>query len=81
MLSRVGAGKLPDRLGSRRVALPLLALLAVALASTSLASARPGLLVVAAFIGVGIGILYPTMNLLVVERVPVSEPHRELVTS
>lgn len=72
VLSRLIAGGLPDRLGPRKVAVVAAVLEAVGLAVIGLAESLPVALVGAVVMGSAFSVLYPSLSLIVLRRVPES---------
>ena len=70
ILTRLGFGHLPDRVGGARVALVCLLIEAVGLASISLAPSPAFALVGAALTGLGYSLVYPGFGVEAVLRVP-----------
>jgi len=70
LLSRVLAGKLSDRVGRRRVALPCMGLVAGAIFLLPLLSSLWLLALVGVCFGLGFGAFMPTLNALVVDDTP-----------
>ncbi len=70
VLSRIVAGGLPDRLGPRRVAAIAALLEALGLAVIGVAGSLPVALVGAVVMGWAFSVLYPSLSLIVLERVP-----------
>lgn len=71
ILTRVIGGRLPERLGPRRILIPALVAFALGLAVTPLTTAPAALLVIGALCGVGHGYAFPILNVLAVARTPV----------
>ncbi|MFM9150192.1 MAG: MFS transporter, partial [Solirubrobacterales bacterium] len=72
VLSRLIAGGLPDRLGPRRVALVAALFEAIGLAVIGLANTLPVALAGAIVMGSAFSVLYPSLSLIVLRRVPES---------
>lgn len=72
VLSRLIAGGLPDRLGPRRVALVAALFEAIGLAVIGLANTLPVALAGAIVMGWAFSVLYPSLSLIVLRRVPES---------
>ena len=72
VLSRLIAGGLPDRLGPRRVAVVAAVLEAIGLAIIGLAETLPVALAGAVVMGWAFSVLYPSLSLIVLRRVPES---------
>jgi len=70
ILTRVVGGRLPERLGPRRVLLPALLAYAIGLAATPFTASTPGLLAIGALCGAGHGYAFPILNVLAVARTP-----------
>ena len=70
VLSRIVAGGLPDRLGPRRVAAIAALLEALGLVVIGVAGSLPVALVGAVVMGWAFSVLYPSLSLIVLERVP-----------
>jgi len=68
LLSRVGAGKLSDRIGRRRVVLPFMTLLAGGVVMLAFISDYLFLNLAGACIGLGLGAVIPALNALVVDE-------------
>jgi MFS family permease len=64
---RVGFGGISDRVGRRRVLLPSMATLAVAIVALAAVSTAAGLVAVGLLFGAGQGMTYPTANALMVD--------------
>ena len=64
---RIGFGGLSDRIGRRRVLLPSLATLAVAIVALGMVGTVAGLVAVGLLFGAGQGMTYPTANALMVD--------------
>ncbi len=74
LASRVVTGKLSDRLGRRKVVLPFMGLLTLAVFLLSLLNTIPLLVLIGICVGFGFGAYMPTLNALVVDAV--SPPER-----
>ena len=72
VLSRLIAGGLPDRLGPRRVALVAALFEAAGLAIIAVATSLPVALLGAIVMGWAFSVLYPSLSLIVLRRVPES---------
>lgn len=72
VLSRLIAGGLPDRLGPRRVALVAALFEAIGLAVIGIANTLPVALAGAIVMGWAFSVLYPSLSLIVLRRVPES---------
>lgn len=70
IVTRVAGGRLPERLGARRVLLPALLAFAVGLAATPLSTSTASLLAIGALCGAGHGYAFPILNVLAVARTP-----------
>ncbi|MBM4244534.1 MAG: MFS transporter [Deltaproteobacteria bacterium] len=70
IFTRIVGGRLPERLGPRRVLVPALLAFAVGLAATPLTSAPASLLAIGALCGMGHGYAFPILNVLAVARTP-----------
>ena len=70
VLSRLVIGGLPDRLGPRKVALVAALVEAVGLTVIALATSLPAALVGAVVMGWAFSVLYPSLSLIVLRRVP-----------
>jgi MFS family permease len=70
VLTRLLAGDLPDRVGPARVAVAAALAEAVGLATIGLAHSLPVALAGALAMGTAFSLLYPSLSLIVVERVP-----------
>jgi len=66
-------GPLSDRFGRRRLVLPGMLLQAAGLVLLAASASLPGLLVAAVVLGLGTGMVYPTLIALVADRVPVAD--------
>lgn len=70
IFTRVVGGRLPERLGPRRILIPALLAFAAGLAVTPLTAAPASLLVIGALCGMGHGYAFPILNVLAVARTP-----------
>jgi MFS family permease len=70
VLTRVVAGDLPDRVGPLRVAVAAALVEAVGLATIGLAQSLPMAIAGSLAMGAAFSLLYPSLSLIVVERVP-----------
>lgn len=70
VVARLIAGGLPDRLGPRRVAVVAALLEAIGLAVIGLAGTLPVALAGAVVMGWAFSVLYPSLSLIVLRRVP-----------
>ena len=68
--ARLLLGRLPDVLGARRTALGAGLVQGVGLVAVGLAQSLPAALAAAALMGAGMSLLFPSLALLVVDRVP-----------
>ena len=68
--ARLLLGRLPDILGARRTALGAGLVQGVGLVAVGLAQSLPAALAAAALMGAGMSLLFPSLALLVVDRVP-----------
>ena len=69
VLSRLVLGRLPDRLGARRTALGAGLVQGLGLIAVGAAPSLPAALAAAALMGAGMSLLFPSLALLVVDRV------------
>ncbi len=70
VVTRLLLGRLPDRVGPRRTALGAGIVEGFGLAAVGLAQSLPAALAAAALMGMGISLLFPSLAVLVVDRVP-----------
>ncbi|MEW6271541.1 MAG: MFS transporter [Thermodesulfobacteriota bacterium] len=70
IFTRVVGGRLPERLGPRRLLVPALLAYAVGLALTPFTATQPPLLALGAVCGAGHGYAFPILNVLAVARTP-----------
>jgi MFS family permease len=70
VLTRLAGGDLPDRIGPARVAAAAAAVEAVGLTTIALAHSLPVALAGALAMGAAFSLLYPSLSLIVVDRVP-----------
>lgn len=73
ILSRVAAGRLSDRIGRRKVIIPFMIVLAVAVFLLPFMNSLWMLAVIGVLFGLGFGSFYPTLNALVVDLTPPPE--------
>jgi predicted MFS family arabinose efflux permease len=70
IFTRVVGGRLPERVGPRRILVSALLAFAAGLAATPLTGAPASLLVIGAMCGAGHGYAFPILNVLAVARTP-----------
>src|SRR5919109_2438080 len=70
VLTRLAAGDLPDRIGPLRCAAGAAAVESMGLATIALATSLPAAIVGATAMGTAFSLLYPSLSLVVVNRVP-----------
>lgn len=70
IFTRVAGGRLPERLGPRRILIPALLAFATGLAATPFSASPVSLLAIGALCGAGHGYAFPILNVLAVARTP-----------
>jgi len=70
IFTRVVGGRLPERVGPRRILIPALLSFGAGLGATPFSTSQPGLLVIGALCGAGHGYAFPILNVLAVARTP-----------
>lgn len=70
IFTRVVGGRLPERLGPRRIVIPALVAYGAGIAATPFTGSQPALLAIGALCGAGHGYAFPILNVLAVARTP-----------